>query len=49
MIRNCVFAYLAAPLLDACGCDTLRSQSSRGTHSDTSSRIVEVPEDSKDD
>lgn len=51
---------LAAPLLDprssltpdhrdGGGGDTLRSQTSRGTHSDASSCIMEVPEEGKED
>jgi len=31
------------------GGDTLRSQTSRGTHSDASSCIMEVPEEGKED
>ena len=45
---------VAAPLLDprdagGGGCDTLHSQTSRGTHSDASSCIMEVPEEGKED
>jgi len=51
---------VAAPLLDprssltpdhrdAGGGDTLRSQTSRGTHSDASSCIMEVPEEGKEE
>ena len=53
--------YTAAPLLDprssltpdhrdsGGGGDTLRSQTSRGTHSDASSCIMEVPVEGKED